>query len=125
MYLVNPEVVSVAEEVVVGDEPVQRPPDEVDPDGPRGRHPEVLEVDVSKVAVVQGGQLLLPASHISGEERLCHRPIENYRFESTTSNMSFHSFAMLNLLGTANMQYFQEHFTGTSALEGDKLSPSL
>ena len=55
MYLVNPEVVPVAEEVVVGDKSVQRPPNEVDPDGSRGRHPEVLKVDVGKVTVVQGG----------------------------------------------------------------------
>ena len=82
MYLVYPEVVSVAEEVVVGDEPVQRPPDEVDPDGSRGRHPEVLKVDVGKVTVVQGGQLLLPASHASGEECLCHRPKIENRFIS-------------------------------------------
>ena len=69
--LVDPEVVAVAEEVVVGDEAVERPPDEVDPDWPRCRgHAEVLEVDVGEVAVVEGGQLLPPAGHVAGEERL-------------------------------------------------------
>ena len=71
MYLVNPEVVPVAEEVVVWHEAVQRPPDKVDPEGPiQGGNAEVLEVDVGKVAVVHGRELFLPARHISGEECL-------------------------------------------------------
>ena len=71
--LVHPEIVPVAQEVVVRDEPVERLPHHIDvnrPDPLRARHAEPVKVDVGKVAVVDRRPLLPPSRDVLPEKDL-------------------------------------------------------
>ncbi len=64
-HLVHPEVVSVAQEVVVGDESVERRPDQVDVDG--ADQAEAIELHVGKMAVEERRAFLAPATDVLGK----------------------------------------------------------
>ena len=69
MYLVDPVIVPVSEEVVVGHQPLQGSPHHVDVDGPDSVGPQAQAVKVheGEVAVVQGRVLGAPAGDVVGK----------------------------------------------------------